>query len=92
MANHREYDAEGDNASPMAFTQSFPASTTACPPPTQATPLVAGSRLSLLATAENERSRGATRTRSGELSDSTPFTKWTRTSPLTLPFVMRVSA
>ena len=29
LANHRKDDAEGDNASPMAFTQSFQASTTA---------------------------------------------------------------
>ena len=32
LANHREDDAEGDNASPMTVAQSFPASTTAYPP------------------------------------------------------------
>ena len=63
LANRREDDAEGDNASPMTVAQSFPASTTAYQPPTQATPRIAGSRLSLLATAENGRCGGATPTR-----------------------------
>ena len=86
LANHREDDAEGDNASPMTVAQSFPASTTAYQPPTQATPRIAGSRLSLVAAAENGRCGGATPTRSGELSDSTPATtKWTRTSPGRFP-------
>ena len=86
LANHREDDAEGDNASPMIFTRSFPASTTAYQPPTLATPRIAGSRLSIVAAAENERSRGATLTRSGELSDSTPSTtELTRTSPGLFP-------
>ena len=58
----------------------------AYPPPTQATPRIAGSRLSLVAAAENGRCGGATPTRSGELSDSTPATtKWTRTSPGRFP-------
>ena len=39
-----------------------------------------------VAAAENEWSGGATRTRSGELSDSPPSTtKWTRTSPGRFP-------
>ena len=63
LTNHREDDAEGDNASPMTVAQSFQASTTAYQPPTQATPRIAGSRLSLLATAENGRCGGATPTR-----------------------------
>ena len=37
--------------------------------------------MSFVAPAENERSRGATPTRSGKLSGSTPAMKWTRTSP-----------
>ena len=74
LANHREYDAEADNASPMTVAQSFPASTTAYQPPTQATPRIDGSRLSLVAATENGRCGGATPTRSGKLSDSTPST------------------
>ena len=84
LANHREYDAEADNASPMTVAQSFPASTTAYQPPTQAT-RIAGSRLSLVAAAENGRCGGAMPTRSGEISDSTPATEWTRTSPGPFP-------
>ena len=49
LANHREEDADGDNASPMTVAQSFPASTTAYQPPTQATPQIAGSHLSPVA-------------------------------------------